>query len=51
MADKKGNDYTAKQIMENMVGYPIYEQILDTEGFAFWFNELCKKALEADNDK
>ena len=48
------SDYTAKHIMESMVKYPIYEQILDTTGFAFWFNELCKKALEQDewyNDK
>lgn len=46
MADKKKKQYTAKQIMENMVRFSIYERILDTNGFAFWFNELCKEALE-----
>lgn len=41
---------TTAHIVNRMIdsNKALYEQILDTPGFAYWFNELVKKAIEAD---
>ena len=41
---------TTNYIVNQMItaNKELYERILDTPVFAYWFNELVKKAIEAD---
>ncbi len=44
------NTASAVPIIAKLVKYPVFEQVMDTPGAAYDFNELCKLAMRLEAD-